>query len=109
MNKASQAVADTRVRWPIQPHDDGPTAGGPASVSSLHDIEGSRRPGDLVRPEVHVHATQIPRMEVSMPRAAGDRYVCEKCGAELVYEKGCPCPPGMPHSEICCGEQMKKK
>jgi len=49
------------------------------------------------------------RMEVSMPRAAGDRYVCEKCGAVLVYETGCPCPPGMPHSEICCGEQMKKK
>jgi hypothetical protein len=44
-----------------------------------------------------------------MPRAAGDRYVCEKCGAVLVYEKGCPCPPGMPHSEICCGEQMKKE
>jgi hypothetical protein len=53
--------------------------------------------------------TQILRMEVSMPRAAGDRYVCEKCGAVLVYEKGCPCPPGIPHSEICCGEQMKKK
>jgi hypothetical protein len=51
----------------------------------------------------------ILRMEVSMPRAAGDRHVCEKCGAELVYEKGCPCPPSMPHSEICCGEQMKKK
>jgi hypothetical protein len=48
-------------------------------------------------------------MEDSMPRAAGERYVCEKCGAQLVYEKGCPCPPGMPHSEICCGEQMKKK
>jgi hypothetical protein len=48
-------------------------------------------------------------MEVSMPRAAGDRYVCEQCGAVLVYEKGCPCPLEMPHSEICCGEQMKKK
>jgi hypothetical protein len=51
----------------------------------------------------------VLRMEVSMPRTAGDRYVCEKCGAELVYEKGCPCSPGMPHSEICCGEQMKKR
>jgi hypothetical protein len=48
-------------------------------------------------------------MEVDMPRAAGDRYACEKCGAVLVYEKGCPCPASMPHSEICCGEQMKKK
>jgi hypothetical protein len=46
--------------------------------------------------------------EVDMPRKAGDRYVCEKCGATLVYEKACPCPEGMPHSEICCGEQMKK-
>jgi hypothetical protein len=42
-----------------------------------------------------------------MPRKAGDRYTCEKCGATLVYEKPCPCPPGMVHSEICCGEQMK--
>ena len=29
------------------------------------------------------------------------------CGAVLVYEKPCPCPESMPHSEICCGEQMK--
>jgi hypothetical protein len=42
-----------------------------------------------------------------MPRQIGDRYVCEKCGAQLVYEKACPCPASMPHSEICCGEQMK--
>lgn len=45
--------------------------------------------------------------EAEMPRKAGDRYVCEKCGAKLVYEKPCPCPEGMPHSEICCGQQMK--
>jgi hypothetical protein len=43
-----------------------------------------------------------------MPRKAGERYVCEKCGAQLVYEKPCPCPEGMEHSEICCGEQMKQ-
>ena len=43
-----------------------------------------------------------------MPRKVGERYACEKCGAQLVYEKACPCPEGMPHSEICCGEQMKK-
>jgi hypothetical protein len=44
-----------------------------------------------------------------MPRNAGDRYVCEKCGAQLVYEKPCPCPEKRnAHSEICCGEQMKK-
>jgi hypothetical protein len=43
-----------------------------------------------------------------MSRKIGDRYVCEKCGAQLVYEKPCPCPQGMPHSEICCGAQMKK-
>jgi hypothetical protein len=43
-----------------------------------------------------------------MPRNAGDRYVCEKCGATLIYEKACPCPPSTSnHSEICCGQQMK--
>ncbi len=42
-----------------------------------------------------------------MTRKAGDRYVCEKCGATLVYEKGCPCPPNVPHLELCCGTQMK--
>lgn len=41
-----------------------------------------------------------------MPRQVGDRYNCGKCGAQLVYEKPCPCPESMPHSEICCGEQM---
>ncbi len=42
-----------------------------------------------------------------MSRSTGDRYRCEKCGAELVYEKGCPCPADSPHSEVCCGEAMK--
>jgi hypothetical protein len=42
-----------------------------------------------------------------MARQAGDRYVCEKCGAELVYDKPCPCPNGHAHQEICCGQQMK--
>lgn len=42
-----------------------------------------------------------------MSRRVGERYRCEKCGAELVYEKGCPCPEAMAHSEVCCGQQMK--
>jgi hypothetical protein len=44
-----------------------------------------------------------------MPRNAGDRYDCEKCGAVLVYEKPCPCPAqgAHGHSEICCGQQVK--
>lgn len=42
-----------------------------------------------------------------MSRKVGDRYSCKKCGAQLVYEKGCPCAADMAHSEICCGEQMK--
>jgi hypothetical protein len=46
--------------------------------------------------------------ETQMTREVGERYLCEKCGAMLVYEKACPCPPSMPCSEICCGEQMKK-
>jgi hypothetical protein len=44
-----------------------------------------------------------------MPREAGERYVCDKCGARLVYEKGCPCPADMPHEEICCGQQMRSE
>jgi hypothetical protein len=43
-----------------------------------------------------------------MHREAGDRQVCEKCGAQLVYEKPCPCSSDMEHREICCGTQMKK-
>jgi len=38
----------------------------------------------------------------------GAKYKCEKCGCVLVYEKPCPCGDKMKHSEICCGEQMKK-
>lgn len=41
-----------------------------------------------------------------MPRKVGARFACKKCGAELVYTKPCPCKDGMPHSEVCCGEQM---
>lgn len=44
-----------------------------------------------------------------MARQTGDRYRCEKCGAELVYEKACPCPnDDEVHSETCCEQQMKK-
>jgi len=42
-----------------------------------------------------------------MSRKAGERYVCGKCGATLVYEKECPCSEGI-HSEVCCGQQMKR-
>ncbi len=48
------------------------------------------------------------KKEIEMPRKVGERYVCEQCGAQLVYEKACPCPEDMPHSEICCGKQMKR-
>jgi hypothetical protein len=46
-------------------------------------------------------------LEDEMTRNVGDRYACEKCGATLIYEKPCACLPEMPHSEICCGVQMK--
>jgi hypothetical protein len=41
-------------------------------------------------------------------REVGEKYACDKCGAELVYTKRCPCGDDMPHSEICCGVQMKR-
>jgi hypothetical protein len=43
-----------------------------------------------------------------MPRSAGERYECEECGAVLVYEEPCPCPPEIEHAEICCGKQMNQ-
>lgn len=43
-----------------------------------------------------------------MSREVGERYRCEACKAELVYEVGCPCGDKMAHSEICCGKQMTK-
>jgi hypothetical protein len=43
-----------------------------------------------------------------MAREVGERYACDKCGAQLVYEKRCPCPPESEHAEICCGVQMKR-
>lgn len=42
-----------------------------------------------------------------MGRKAGQRFHCEKCGAQLVYEIECPCGDERKHQEICCGEQMK--
>lgn len=39
-------------------------------------------------------------------RHVGDRYECQECGARLVYEKECPCPPEMEHNEICCEKPM---
>ena len=43
-----------------------------------------------------------------MSRTAGERYECETCGAALVYEAPCTCPPEMEHAEVCCGTQMKR-
>jgi predicted RNA-binding Zn-ribbon protein involved in translation (DUF1610 family) len=43
-----------------------------------------------------------------MSRQTGDRYRCDSCGAELVYEKPCPCGDAMAHSESCCNKQMTK-
>jgi len=43
-----------------------------------------------------------------MSRETGSRFMCDSCGATLVYEKGCPCGNAMPHSEVCCGEQMSQ-
>ena len=65
---------------------------------------GSERPV----PHTDLQKVRHQKKEFTMPRAIGERYVCEKCGSALVYEKACPCPEGMPHSEICCGQQMKQ-
>jgi hypothetical protein len=49
-----------------------------------------------------------PGSVIAMSRQIGERYHCPKCGAQLVYEKPCPCPAGSGHAEICCGEQMQR-
>lgn len=44
-----------------------------------------------------------------MSRKTGDRYRCDKCKSELVYEKSCPCPEDKQvHTEVCCDQQMTK-
>ena len=42
-----------------------------------------------------------------MPRKVGEHLRCDKCGAELIYMKACPCPGDMPHREVCCGVDMR--
>jgi hypothetical protein len=61
----------------------------------------------MENPLAVVHRHDLRTQEADMARNVGDRYTCEKCGAVLVYERACPCPEGMAHSEICCGQQMK--
>jgi hypothetical protein len=45
-----------------------------------------------------------------MPHPAGERLRCEECGAEIVFEKACPCPDREPkaHSDVCCGKDMQR-
>ncbi|HET9450908.1 MAG TPA: hypothetical protein VFO83_08510 [Aggregicoccus sp.] len=44
-----------------------------------------------------------------MPHPAGERLRCDDCGAEIVFAKACPCPPGetKTHSDKCCGKEMR--
>jgi hypothetical protein len=44
-----------------------------------------------------------------MSHPVGERLRCDECGAELVFEKACPCPEREPkaHSDICCGKEMR--
>lgn len=81
-----------------------------AGMTAIITLEALSKCHSDLTPVILSYLTFLPneaKKEREMPRKIGDRYVCEKCGAQLVYEKPCPCPEGMPHSEICCGEQMK--
>lgn len=42
-----------------------------------------------------------------MARKVKERFKCESCGAQLIYEVECPCPGEEGHQELCCGKQMK--
>jgi hypothetical protein len=43
-----------------------------------------------------------------MAHPTGERLRCDKCGAEIVFVKECPCPETEPknHSDVCCGKEM---
>ncbi len=41
-----------------------------------------------------------------MARREGQRLVCERCKAEILYLKACHCPTEVIHVEICCGQPM---
>lgn len=43
-----------------------------------------------------------------MSHPAGERLVCESCGAEIQFIKACPCPETKKntHADICCGQPM---
>jgi hypothetical protein len=44
-----------------------------------------------------------------MPHPAGERRICDDCGAEILFVKACPCPEREPkaHADICCGKEMR--
>jgi hypothetical protein len=45
-----------------------------------------------------------------MAHPVGERLHCDSCGAEVVFEKACPCPEAEPktHSDVCCGSEMRR-
>ena len=73
-------------------------------------MDSAKRRGGILAPRHRARGHGKPPDDegASMSRETGERYACEKCGAQLVYEKPCPCPPEKVHSEICCGEQMER-
>lgn len=44
-----------------------------------------------------------------MPHPIGERLRGDACGAEIVFEKACPCPDREPqqHYDVCCGKPMR--
>lgn len=44
-----------------------------------------------------------------MSHQAGEHLRCDKCGAEILYVKACPCPADerAMHVDLCCGEAMR--
>jgi len=62
---------------------------------------------DSIRRLRWIYPLHVKEVKI-MSREIGERYRCDACKAELVYEKGCPCGDQMVHSEICCGKQMTK-
>ena len=44
-----------------------------------------------------------------MANLLGEKFLCDDCGAEIIFVKPCMCPTKEPkaHSNLCCNKEMR--